>query len=360
MINLKSLVSDQKKKPLIVYHGTDTNFHKFSLKKSTQGIIWFTSDKEKILRQEAGASGHGYVITAEVSIQYPAGWTEYEKYMLGQLSSMGHDGVILPTENKNFDCFVFSPSQIKIIKVEKIKPLLKEEEPVNADEWDSWYDYIEYFEYDIDATELNKLVAKYQLNYKTYDKIKVVKIWDAKKLVYLQYNVTDQSFELINDITQWVYDLRDNEILSLGIDPDNIYNGHIESSLKDLKENPGKVYHYTTEDKWEQIQSEGQMIGSRGSGINNRGAYGIFTSTNPEEHALGSYGNVCLELNLDQFKIENGFRELNLSFEPEDYLIRDYIMSVLELENRDDVPSDISANTVIVNHNIPTKYVRQI
>jgi len=106
--------------PLIVYHGTGSRFKKFSLKKSTMGIIWFTSDKNKILNKEVGAQGKGYIITAEININNPAGWNEYDKYMLAQLISMGYDGVILPDSDGTFNCFVFSPSQIKIIKIEKI------------------------------------------------------------------------------------------------------------------------------------------------------------------------------------------------------------------------------------------------
>lgn len=120
MIKLKSLLLEQENEPLIVYHGTDAKFNKFSLKKSTMGIIWFTSDKQKIIDQEVGAQGKGYIITAKVTINKPAGWDEHEKYMLAQLISMGYDGVILPDPDGSFNCFVFSPSQIKITKVEKV------------------------------------------------------------------------------------------------------------------------------------------------------------------------------------------------------------------------------------------------
>lgn len=119
MIKLKNLLFENVS-PLLVYHGTNSFFNKFSLKKSTQGIIWFTSDKQKILNKEVGASGYGILITAEVTINNPAGWNEYEKFLLGQLKGMGHDGVILKNKDESFDCFVFSPSQIKIIKKEKI------------------------------------------------------------------------------------------------------------------------------------------------------------------------------------------------------------------------------------------------
>jgi putative nucleotidyltransferase with HDIG domain len=102
----------------IAYHGTDIKFRKFSLKKSTQGIIWLTSNKEKIKSREVGASGKGYIVTAEVTINNPAGWSEYDKLGLGELQRDGFDGAVLKDSDNEFTCFVFNPSQIKILKVE--------------------------------------------------------------------------------------------------------------------------------------------------------------------------------------------------------------------------------------------------
>lgn len=45
---------------------------------------------------------------------------EYDKLMLFQIKSAGHDGVILTDSGGQFTCFVFSPKQIKILNVEKI------------------------------------------------------------------------------------------------------------------------------------------------------------------------------------------------------------------------------------------------
>lgn len=107
------------KNPLLVYHGTGVKFRKFNLKYSTQGILWFTSDKEKIKTNSAGAQGKGYIITAEVTIKNPAGWKEYENLLLDELRGRGYDGVILPDPDGKFDCFVFNPDQVKIVKYEK-------------------------------------------------------------------------------------------------------------------------------------------------------------------------------------------------------------------------------------------------
>jgi hypothetical protein len=119
MIKLKSLLSENIKGKLTVYHGTRAPFKTFNIKNSTQGIIWFTSNKEKIINGEVGANGKGYIITANVTINNPAGWDEYDKYSLGELRRDNYDGAILSDGNDGFDCFVFSNKQIKILGIEK-------------------------------------------------------------------------------------------------------------------------------------------------------------------------------------------------------------------------------------------------
>jgi len=106
-----SKVVDNTGKPLVVYHGTNQDFNKFSLKNAAQPIIWFSSDRDKIERGDAGAAGRSRIIKAYLSIKKMAGWNEYSKYGLGQLREMGYDGAKLDD-----DYFVFSPKQIKIIK----------------------------------------------------------------------------------------------------------------------------------------------------------------------------------------------------------------------------------------------------
>jgi len=103
-----------------LYHGTSSKFQKFDLEKSTQGLIWFTSDKDEILEGKAGAQGKGYIVEAEVTIKNPAGWDEYDKMGLFELERE-FDGAILPNSfNNEFTAFVFNPNQIKIISVEEV------------------------------------------------------------------------------------------------------------------------------------------------------------------------------------------------------------------------------------------------
>lgn len=119
MIKLKSLISEGNNASLVVYHGTGAKFRKFNLNYSAQGIIWFTSNKDDIKSGETGASGKGYIITANVTMNNPAGWDEYHKFSVGELKGLKYDGVILPKDG-GFDCFVWDTNQIKILKVERV------------------------------------------------------------------------------------------------------------------------------------------------------------------------------------------------------------------------------------------------
>jgi hypothetical protein len=106
------------KQKLIGYHGTGGRFRKFNLKYSTQGIIWFTSNKQEVLDGNVGAQGRGFIITAQITMQNPAGWDEYHKKSIGELQRDGYDGVILDsTEDNNVDYFVWNTKQIKILKI---------------------------------------------------------------------------------------------------------------------------------------------------------------------------------------------------------------------------------------------------
>ena len=102
--------------PKVVYHGTSAKFKRIASKYSTMGgIIWFSSDIERIQSGDSGASGNNVIKQLYISMRKPAGWDEYGKYTLGQLKDMGYDGAILPDANR-FDGFVFNSNQIRIAK----------------------------------------------------------------------------------------------------------------------------------------------------------------------------------------------------------------------------------------------------
>lgn len=231
-----------------------------------------------------------------------------------------------------------------------------------VEEFDDWFEYIKYESYAMPKEDIRQLIQKFGLQGKKYLDGKMVKLWDDKRFAWLEFD--GDTLDYVDNIGEWLSNLNEHEYAEY-VNPDIIYNAWVETNLEDFKQNPGKVYHWTTEEKLEEIQQSGKVVGSRGSGLNNHGAYGIFTSTDPQEYALGSYGNVCLELDLERFLKESGKTELNLAWEPqvEEYLVREYLRSVLEIENdRDEIENDggISPYTVVVNEVVPIQYVRQI
>jgi len=96
----------------IGYHGTDAKFDQFDRKFSAMGTHWFADNPEVIRQGESGAAGRDRIIKAKLHIKNPAGWKEYDKYVLDQLEAMGYDGLIL---DDNY--VVFDDDQIEILEV---------------------------------------------------------------------------------------------------------------------------------------------------------------------------------------------------------------------------------------------------
>jgi hypothetical protein len=116
-----SKVVDAQGKPLVVYHGTGTKFTSFDTKRSIGSQFWFTNSRDKVERGEVGANASGVILEVYLSIQNPVGWDEYEKLLIGQIRSRGHDGIILADgDEKTY--VVFDPRQIKSIHNRTFNP----------------------------------------------------------------------------------------------------------------------------------------------------------------------------------------------------------------------------------------------
>ena len=103
-----------------VFHGSPSEFKRFDFKQSYQKIAWFTDSIDSIETGEAGAKSSKYIMQFKITIDNPAGWSEYKKYGIGQIKEQGFDGIILnnPDTNSN-NYIVFSPKQIKYVKTVK-------------------------------------------------------------------------------------------------------------------------------------------------------------------------------------------------------------------------------------------------
>lgn len=124
-----------KENTYTLYHTTNDNFNRLDVKKTAMGVLWFTDSLNAIKNKTTGANGFSKVLEAQVTINNPAGWDEYDKLGFGQLKDRGYDGVILPNEN-GATYIVFSNKQIK-----KLKQITIPEETIN--EAKNYYDFWE-------------------------------------------------------------------------------------------------------------------------------------------------------------------------------------------------------------------------
>jgi len=111
--NWRSFLSEEKR-TITVYHGSNVPIRKFSRDYGAQGVIWFSEDKDKILRGESGACSSKWIMTVELSVDNPAGWDEYDKLALMQIEDAGFDSISLDD-----DWVMFDPKRIKVIKVDR-------------------------------------------------------------------------------------------------------------------------------------------------------------------------------------------------------------------------------------------------
>ena len=236
----------------------------------------------------------------------------------------------------------------------------------NSDNYDAWVEYLNYEGSCIAKEEVEKLIRRFNLKVDSREDFLVILTDSNQEKVWLEYDKENETFDVIDkdDVSHWFHNLTDVQIETIAkCTSDDVYNAYIECTLKKMEQNPGKVYHYTNEDSWEEIQKAGYIKGSSGTGLTNRYVHGIFTSTNPEEYADGTYGDICLELDLETFKIEKNLSKLNLSYEPDvaECLLKELAVVKLELEDRVHIELDssngYSYSTIIVHHNIPVKYI---
>ena len=97
------------------YHSSDVNFNKFDLSKTSQNILWFTTDKNKLLSKESGADGHGIIYTVQLTVNKIAGWDEYSRMGIWELKRDGFDSIKLDD-----DYVIFDPKQIKILNKQRV------------------------------------------------------------------------------------------------------------------------------------------------------------------------------------------------------------------------------------------------
>ncbi len=106
-------------KIITAYHGSRVPIKRFTKKGikdlSMQGVLWFSEDRDKIVRGDAGIGTPKYLMTVKLTVDNPAGWDEYEKLGLGQIESRGFDSILLDD-----DWVMFDPKNIKVTNIEEV------------------------------------------------------------------------------------------------------------------------------------------------------------------------------------------------------------------------------------------------
>jgi hypothetical protein len=96
-----------------VYHGTDTDFLEFDPDRAIGSQFWSTTDKAAVERGDVGAAGHGVIKELYHNIQNPAGWEEYDKLLLDEITGRGYDGLRLSDPDGHATMVAFDPKQYK-------------------------------------------------------------------------------------------------------------------------------------------------------------------------------------------------------------------------------------------------------
>lgn len=98
---------------VVAYHGGPVPIRKFSLDKVQMGL-WFSEDRDKILRGESGAADVKWLMRCELDPRRVAGRDEYEALMLDQLEAAGYDAVSLEG-----DWLVLDAGRVRVLSVER-------------------------------------------------------------------------------------------------------------------------------------------------------------------------------------------------------------------------------------------------
>jgi len=221
-----------------------------------------------------------------------------------------------------------------------------------TEDYENIEEAIEWGGYSIDTETIENIVHRDNLSYDKYGDLVAI---DNKYWFTL-----DGTYEPINDICSYIANMDSDECLTLlDVSINQVYNPYMETSMENY---PDKVYHFTNYDIWEdEIKPSGYLSPSSGTGLNNRDAYGVFTTIDPQEYVDGTYGDLCLEIDLERFMADmNDDGKIDVSMEPEvlDYLLKETVCSKLGVECMLDYPSDISGSTLVINSKIPLEYVR--
>ena len=167
----------------------------------------------------------------------------------------------------------------------------------------------------------------------------------------IEWNGKDLYPEVENK-NDWIYDADLDEYFP---DYEDIFN-------RDFWRSPDELYHQTTKEYDDIIQTQGLKPANKTRGLFNRSiGRAIFATRNYEETLEGHYGDVVFQINMQQMK-QDGYTPY-VSQEPQivQTELRNQLAHYIGYDDfEDDTPSDISEETVIIYDAIPAKYLTKL
>jgi len=130
---------------------------------------------------------------------------------------------------------------------------------------------------------------------------------------------------------------------------------------KDFWERPGELYHATEEEHLDDILRDGLVPKSETRGLTNRGTgSAVFTTTNQDTAASGSYGNVVLRIDTDAMKKAGHTPDVALEEAAnmaEAWSALANLVGIEDYSYEDSDPGAADPETVVVFGRIPPKFI---
>ena len=165
-------------------------------------------------------------------------------------------------------------------------------------------------------------------------------------------------------VEEWRGDWSVQEIYDYiwGADLTDIFPKSDERFNDDFWDYPAPLYHNTTEGNVEDIEAEGLLPMDKTRGISNRSTgSAVFTTSDPDESSMGSYGPVAYEIDTPAMK-KDGYKPFVSQEEPiMEAELQSALASLLGMDDfYPDIEQGLSHYTVVVFGAIPPKYLTRV
>lgn len=158
------------------------------------------------------------------------------------------------------------------------------------------------------------------------------------------------------------YDVHPVEEYLYQVDVDTVFPREEERFHAEFWESPPELYHATTKDNVRSIERQGLNPTNRTRGIGNRWTGpAVFTTTELDEAAYGTYGPVVFRIDTEAMKRARYTPPVAEEEPVREYNLRQWLAHRLEAwETHFDLEQGLSLHTVVVFGTIPAKYLTQV